>query len=49
MLSEHGAILNLMNKQGQTPLESTVERRQYEIIKIKEMAILQRIESLLMY
>ena len=39
LLIEHGAILDLKNKQGQTPLESAVERKQYEISKIKEMAI----------
>ena len=39
LLIEHGAILDLKNKQGQTPLESAVERKQYEIVKLLEKAI----------
>lgn len=39
LLIEHGAILDLKNKQGQTLLESTVEQKQYEIIKLLKKAI----------
>ena len=39
LLIEHGAILDLKNKQGQTPLDTAVEQKQYEIIKLLEKAI----------
>ena len=39
LLIDHGAVLDLKNKQGQTPLESAVERKQYNIVKLLEKAI----------
>ena len=39
MLIEHGAILDLKNKNGQTPLESAIERKQSEIVKLLEKAM----------
>ena len=39
LLIEHGAILDLKNKNGQTPLEIAAEQKHYEIINLLEKAM----------
>ena len=38
LLIEHGAILDLKNKNGQTPIEIAEEKKQSEIIKLLKEA-----------